>query len=750
MKKTLEIVYIAPSRYDDEGYVKRYIWGVVPSNSLAVLRSLTESLAAEKPFPGVDIRIRCYDDCVQKIPFKKIAKLNSRPDTKVVVGLVGVQTGQFPRAAEIAVEFKKLGVDSMIGGFHVSGVLALFGNLTPELQELVDQGVTLICGESETPGVLRDLYADALNDNLKPIYTFPKAPSIEDVPLPQADPLYLKHFGAKWATIDSSRGCPYGCSFCTVINVQGRKMRCRTAENVLNTIRSNYEKGAKRFFFTDDNFARNKVWSEILDGIIEMRKEGKNIGFMMQVDTKSSKIPNFVEKAKEAGCSSVFIGMESVNPENLKAAGKVQNSVDEYREMVRKWQSNEILVHVGYIIGFPHDTLESVKSDVQFLRDHVGVDLASFFMLTPLPGSVDHYEMVQRGDELDPDLNNYDSFHAASKHPKMTAEEWNAATKLAYSEFYTKEHCTTILRRVARKHYWLMFWNLIWYRYSGVFSGTHPMMTGFFRVKNRLERRPGQKKEGLFRFAARWAKEFVLDAGSYTRLFFEFQEIWFLTRKPEVLSLQIQNAELQNLELQNVISSEGNEEQTQLVIPLEQVSQKTSPGSDWNALTQLRLRWSALQERIAQYNWSGRCDTAIQEIRGILTSTAQALKNMKQSFGSKLGRAEKKQAELIEEVVNEIEEQITAIETSPPDKSLLYETQDFVNNKLISRYEELTHRYVRSRRLINRWRDDALAKIKKGRVFSSVGKTLFRAPAAAVLETYLSVRFSVAAMRKEL
>ncbi|MGL6226850.1 MAG: radical SAM protein [Thermoguttaceae bacterium] len=789
MVKKLEIIYVVPSRYDDEGYVKRYIWGVVPSNSLAVLKSLTESLKNEQPFPGVEINISAYDDNVQKIPFRKIARLNRRNDTKVVVGLVGVQTGQFPRAAEIALQFKKMGIDAMIGGFHVSGIMSLFDELTPELKELVDQGVTLIDGESETPGVLRDLFQDVLDGTLKPVYHFPKAPDIEHTPLPQADPAYIDHFGAHWATIDSSRGCPYGCTFCTVINIQGRKMRCRSAEGVLTTVQANYDKGVTNFFFTDDNFARSRIWRDVFNGLIEMKKKGCEVSFMMQIDTQSSKIPDFVDLAKEAGCRSVFIGMESVNPVNIADSGKLQNKVEEYREMVGIWQKRSVIVHVGYIIGFPNDTVESVRRDVHFLRDHVGVDLASFFMMTPLPGSVDHRDMVLRGDPIDPDLNKYDSCHETFQHPNMPNGKWSEATKLAYCEFYTKEHCAAILRRMPREHYWFMFWNLIWYRYSGVFSGTHPMMTGFFRMKNRLERRPGYPKENLLRYSWRWIREFVLDAQSYIRLFFEFQEIWFLTRKPneelipaeKILEQRGQelspersallepalvgaSLSLGNEQIQPVLTESVATQPVQaglLQVPTQSAqtqsvptSPKTVRRSSWRLnfipLMELRRRWGTTKQRVAEQQWSGHPDVAIEEIRHVLVETASGLRLRSEELSQQDSWAERKQAKMLQEVVTEIEEHLKTLEKSPKDKSLLNRSLTFVREKLIARYEELTHRYVKIRRRTNTWHKEQFTRLKRGRLFSFTGMTLLRAPITAFWETYLSIRFSVAALRKEI
>ncbi len=746
MKKKLEIIYVVPSRYDDDGYVQRWIKGVVPSNSLAVLKSLANEMIDSRRLqelfqedrPDLEVSLESYDDNGQKIPFRKIAARNRRPDTKVVVGIVGVQSNQFPRATDLALKLRKLGVDVMIGGFHVTGMLALFDELSPELQTLVDNGVALIAGEAETPGVMENVFADALRENLQPVYRFPKAPDLSAAALPKADPKYIDHFGARWATIDSSRGCPFGCTFCTVINIQGRKMRCRSSEAVIETVRSNYDKGVKNFFFTDDNFARSRHWEAIFDGLIEMAEEGKPVGFMMQIDTQSAKIKNFVDKAKKAGCRMVFVGMESVNPDNIAGAGKTQNHVDQYRDMVQCWQSAGVIVHVGYIIGFPNDTLESVRRDVVFLRDHVGVDLASFFMLTPLPGSVDHQEMVRRNDPMVPDLNKYDSFHETFPHQKMKPGEWQKATQLAYSEFYTKEHCTNILRRLPKEHYWLMFWNLIWYRYSGVLSGTHPMMTGFFRQKDRLDRRPGMPRENIFKFGWRWLKDFVLDSRSYIKLFFEFQEIWFMTRNDkrgkEPVTETLAASEVQKM-------------------PRHALSRRMRRIRHWAPLAQLKLSWNSLQQRVAECNWQGRYDEARQELRGVLSVTLEKLRSMSRKLTTLADRSGQRKASELDMVAGELEQCLNELDRadldSPAaDPSIIYRTEQVVREKILARYDEICSRCVKLRRRANIWRCNALENLKRGRIIraglDSGGKFWM-----IFVESYLSFRFFIAAYRKE-
>jgi radical SAM superfamily enzyme YgiQ (UPF0313 family) len=177
-------------------------------------------------------------------------------------------------------------------------------------------------------------------------------------------------------------------------------------------MRRNYTNhGLSFYFFTDDNFARKKLWRETFEEIIKLREEGLDVSFMMQVDL-AKKPKDFVSLAAKAGCTQVFIGMESVNPQNLEAEGKKQNKVEEYRSIIKEWHDANVLVHTGYIIGLPWDTKEQVAEDMRFLKDEVGPDQSSFFMLTPLPGSHDHREMKKRGDWMDPDFNKRDSFHA--------------------------------------------------------------------------------------------------------------------------------------------------------------------------------------------------------------------------------------------------------------------------------------------------------------------------------------------------
>ena len=547
-RRKISVVIVKPSKYDDDGYVIRHFRGVLPSNTLACLSSLTRDVA-DRGILGndVELEIELFDDTVQKIPVEQIIRRQKLPRRRVVVALAGVQTNQFPRAADLAKKFRAGGLQVLIGGFHVSGALAMSPGITPEIQELLDIGVTVVKGEVED--TWGDILRDADADRLLPVYDFMDCkPDLTHKPIPVTSGKYLKKFiVSNFGTIDCSRGCPFSCSFCTIINVQGRKMRVRSAETMIDTLRENYRSRKLRFyFFTDDNFARNTNWREIFQGLTKLREEERiPVQFMMQVDTQSHKIPDFIPLAARAGCSQVFIGMESINPQNLKAAGKHQNNTGDYQNLIAAWHDAKIATHVAYIFGFPFDTPESLREDVRRLQEELHVEQASFFMLMPIPGSQDHAEMVAGGEEMHPDLNDYDSFHETLRHPNFAPGELSASYREAWKNFYSFKYMKEVLSRAHPENYWNILCDFIWYKNSALIEGGHPMLHGFFRLKDRTDRRSGYAVESRARHFFRRTVEVAKTLRSWTLLLLEMEELWLQTRNrsdaEKRLRLEIEN-----------------------------------------------------------------------------------------------------------------------------------------------------------------------------------------------------------------
>jgi radical SAM superfamily enzyme YgiQ (UPF0313 family) len=500
------------------------------------LHGLTEEVKRSRVFGDLKIEIITFDETAEKLPVRRIIRWSRRSSTKLVVGLVGVQTNQFPRAFDLAREFRAAGIDVIIGGFHTSGTINMLSEQEPDMQALVKESISIVSGEVEESWA--EILADALHGRLKPIYSFAQdlqnLVDIGSAPLPQISRKTMRHFAKpSFGTADTSRGCPFACSFCTIINVQGRKMRERSPESIADMVRNNYrEHGVSFYFFTDDNFARKKLWRETFEEIIKLKQDGINVAFMMQVDL-ARKPKDFVRLAAEAGCTQVFIGMESVNPQNLKAEGKGQNHVEEYQQIIKEWHDAGIVVHTGYIIGLPFDTKEQVPQDIRYLMDTIQPDQSSFFMLTPLPGSHDHREMKKRGEWMDPDFNKRDSFHATITHPNMTAEEWFQAYDEAWKSFYSKENMIKILSRWNHhpRNYWNLMSVFFWYKNAAVIEKEHPMIAGFFRLKDRRSRRPGFGIDSRAFHLWKRGKEVVHLFVSWAKFLKEMEEVWLQTRK---------------------------------------------------------------------------------------------------------------------------------------------------------------------------------------------------------------------------
>ena len=508
--RRFQLILIKPSHYDDDGYVIQWFRSVMPSNSLAALYGLAIDAAERQVLgPNVSIDVTPIDETNTRIkPTKIIARLK-RHGGFGLVGLVGVQSNQFPRAMDIARTLRTAGVPVIIGGFHISGCLSMLTEMQPDIQEAIDLGISLFAGEAEDQ--LDALLRDAAEGKLQPIYNYLKdLPSIQSAPVPFLLRKHVKRTAGNYSTFDAGRGCPYQCSFCTIINVQGRKSRRRSPDDVEHIIRQNWAEGIHRFFITDDNLARNKDWEIILDRIIKLRtEENIRVSLMIQVDTLCHKIPHFVEKCAKAGVTRVFIGMESVNPDTLIAAKKRQNKITEYRKLLLAWKAVGAVTYAGYILGFPNDTPESIRHDIAIIQRELPIDMMEFFCLTPLPGSEDHQILYRRGVAMDPDMNRYDTEHAVTAHPTMTQTEWQDIYRAAWDIYYTPEHLERIMRRAGATGINLssLAGTLLHFSQFTALENVHPLQGGIFRLKFRRDRRPGFTMESIWAFYPRYLWE---------------------------------------------------------------------------------------------------------------------------------------------------------------------------------------------------------------------------------------------------
>ena len=526
--KRFHVVLIKPSKYDEDGYVISWFRGVLVSNSMAMMNALTEQAEHDKVLgPDVEIITHFYDETVRRIPVKRLVREVQSGVDRAVVCMVGVQTNQFTRAVDLGKEFIACGLNVMVGGFHVSGSIQMLPRVPDEIQEGIDAGITMVAGEVENRW--SELLKDAYSNSLKPLYNFLNdQPSLEGAVVPFVSKENLSFNGdSRQTSFDAGRGCPFKCSFCTIINVQGNAMRGRTPDDIEALIKRNQAQDMRGFFITDDNFARHPRWEEIVDRIISLKKK-KRVTLMIQTDTMSYRIPRFVDKLARAGCRRIFIGMESVNPDNLKACGKPQNRIHEYRTMLQAWRDASVVTHAGYIIGFPGDTYDSIMRDVERLKQELPIEFVVFFMMTPLPGSQDHLDNYLKGVPMAKEMNDYDTTRPCAEHPRMSRDELMRAYRDAWKSFYSREHVETILKRRKDRRQKNIARDMIWFRSAVFVEGLHPFLFGIFRIKGRKRRSPKFPTESIPVYYCRrtW------DIASWTiRMLIIFIEVKYLSFK---------------------------------------------------------------------------------------------------------------------------------------------------------------------------------------------------------------------------
>ncbi|MBI3759274.1 MAG: radical SAM protein, partial [Deltaproteobacteria bacterium] len=436
--RTIRVYFIKPSRYDEDGYVQFFRYGVQPNNTLTVLKALNENYnrnygAKRNVYLDTVIWDEICDGVVSADTIRAIKEKAQEDGVELLIGMAGVQSNQYPRGRDIALQFVAHGVRVMMGGFHVSGY--------PESRDFLHTcGITTIVGEAENLWV--HIVEDLLSGELKPNYAVTDGiraktgqddiivPVITDSQLPELDDRYLtRFFDPTMTTIDTSRGCPFTCSYCSVKNVMGRTMRSREPNAVVTWVRDAARNhGITALFLVDDDFFRSPRWEEILTGLIEVKKEFPKLEFMMQVDVDASCYANvaegetegakhrrsrrFTELAAKAGCYQAFVGIESLNPDNLNFATKYQNTddrqhkmkiedararvINKYRRVVENWHKVGVSAHAGYMLGFPFDGPDCGRVAAQTLKK-IGFDIVSFFIMTPLPGTEDQVRYAKEG-----------------------------------------------------------------------------------------------------------------------------------------------------------------------------------------------------------------------------------------------------------------------------------------------------------------------------------------------------------------
>lgn len=429
MADRLRVVLIKPSKYGVDGLVERFRWGFMPNSTLAHLASLTPDTV-----DGVPCSVTAIDEYVQG-DLGYVEQLAPQPGATTLVALVGVQSHQFQRALDLAALARRRGVEAVVvGGPHP---------MTCDTSALHGRGVGFALAEGELiwPAILRDALAGALlpvygesqrwQQRLDPPVL--KPPSRRD----------LRRYAVPLLGVYPARGCPYVCNFCSVIKIAGRAVRSQPVATTLASLRAAKTAGVRYILFTSDNFNKIPDAEELLRGMIEERLR---LPFFAQCDAMVYRQEPLVALMAEAGCFQMFVGAESFSREALRGAHKLQNHPERYAEIVAMCRRHGITSHFSNILGFPSDDESSIAEHLRILRA-LAPDLASFYVLTPIPGT-EQYDEFRRDNLLfEPNLDRYDGSSVVWRHPRLAADRLMQRLYEAYREF---SPATDVVRRLAR------------------------------------------------------------------------------------------------------------------------------------------------------------------------------------------------------------------------------------------------------------------------------------------------------------
>ena len=391
----MKVKLIAPAVVDEN---KRGMQGRVfqlPPLTLATIAAATPE--------HVDVEIT--DEAIEPINYNCDADL---------VGVTAL-TRFAPRAYEIADRFRQWGTKVVLGGLHPSAL--------PE--EAIQHCDSVVIGEAES--VWPSLIKDFQKNQLKKFYKSKNFIDLSLVRQPRRD-LYKKERYLFTHLIQTTRGCPFNCSFCSVTKFFGKTFRTRPIECVINEIR---KMRTKFLGFSDDNIFGNRIYARKL--FSALKYEGVN--WMAQSSINIADDPELLHLAARSGCKGVFIGLESADCESLALMNKGFQKPQKFRDAIARFHDEGIGVLGAFVLGNDNEDTSIFKKTMEFAK-HIKLDLAQFAILTPYPGTAIYNKLIKENRIFNFDWSKYDCGNAVFKPLKMTAEKLKEDVDKMWQEFY--------------------------------------------------------------------------------------------------------------------------------------------------------------------------------------------------------------------------------------------------------------------------------------------------------------------------
>jgi len=410
---TMKILLIQPKRRARYHYSKNYK-AFIPPLILPVLAGLTPK----------DIDVELCDESIDEVNFNTDADL---------IGITGI-TSQINRGYEIADIFKKKGKKVVMGGIHVSAMP----------HEAKNHADSVLIGEAE------DLWETIIEDfrysRMKREYKSDTYTDLRKVVIPRYELLKLNRYRKSTGTniprlpIQASRGCPFNCKFCSVTKFWGPKIRTKPLENVEKELLRIRSLGTNRIFFTDDNFIANINYTRSL---IELLKK-HNFSWLCQVSTNIFQYEDLIVDMGKAGCSMVYIGIETFSEENLNNINKKFNKMTDYEKLFSLFNKCNIRVTASMMIGLDGDTRETLEEMVRMLI-RLKVSYAQFYLLMLLPGTHMREQFIKENRIIDQNWDHQDGTVVTFQPKSFQSEELQNYYWELYKKFYSYD---SMIRRI--------------------------------------------------------------------------------------------------------------------------------------------------------------------------------------------------------------------------------------------------------------------------------------------------------------
>ena len=471
--KKLNVVIIKSSKYGLDGFVERFGKGFMLNAGLKYFESQIPGFIGD-----TKIIVSTIDEYVHtNLDYLKLLDAKTMGQTLLI--LIGTQSSQLHRAADLAALAIGRGCMAIIGGPHP---------MTCDTSMLQGRGVSFSLGEAE--GILPGILEDACKGELKPVYGAGQrwTTGVLDSPVlipPSQDD--FERYVIPMAGMYPSRGCPRVCSYCSVIKIAGQRIRGEAIETTIASLRAAKAAGVQLVMYTSDNFNKIPNVTELLNAMI---KENVSIPFFCQCDSTIGD-PDQRELVKlmaEAKCFDIFVGVETFDKEALRDVKKAQNKPNRYIDIVRECHKYSIDSHFSNIIGFPTDTKKRILENLKMLRK-VNPDQVSFYVLTPIPGTEQYDDFMAKGWITEKNMDLFDTTNLVWKHPNLSSKDLKRLLMKSYRKFYTIPQTLRKLKYIKNKPEY-NFWGETGYtilytlfnRWSAL-KGKHPMSGGIFPKK---------------------------------------------------------------------------------------------------------------------------------------------------------------------------------------------------------------------------------------------------------------------------